>query len=372
MKVLFMTNVPSPYRLAFFNELGKLCDLTVTFEGKKATDRDDKWVGEESKTYNSIFLKGKRTASDQFFCPDIVKVIKQKFDHIIVSNYSSATSMLAIEYMRFHKIKFWIEADGGLISKVEKHYKYIFKKHFIGSADAWLSSGKITAKYFEHYGAQDKKIFLYPFSSLKKEDILNAPVSADEKLKLRVELGILKDSNQDNNSYEEKIFLSVGQFIYRKGYDVLLKAWKYIGNNAKLYIIGAYPTADYLQLINSLSLKNVNFVGFKTKEELKKYYRASDIFVLPTREDIWGLVINEAMSNGLPVISTDRCVAAMELVRPGETGEIIPSDNIECLAKAMKNALTANYDQAKIIEDIRPYTIENMAKVHYQVLRNYH
>ena len=49
MKVLFMANIPSPYRVDFFNELGKYCDLTVTFEGRTATDRDEKWRAAESK-----------------------------------------------------------------------------------------------------------------------------------------------------------------------------------------------------------------------------------------------------------------------------------------------------------------------------------
>lgn len=366
MKVLFLTNVPSPYRSDFFNELGKYCDLTVTFEGEKATDRDDKWVGEKSEFYKPIFLKGKRTNSDQFFCPDIIKVIKQHFDQIIVTNYSSVTSMLAIEYMKLHKIQFWIEADGGLVPKTEKHYKYCFKKHFIGAAHSWLSSGSITSDYFEHYGADKKRIYIYPFSSLRERDILKTPISKVDKQNIRLELGIL-ENNRGKKAYEGKIFLSVGQFIYRKGFDVLLKAWS-DDKNSRLYIVGSEPTSEYLQLIKELKIRNVYFIGFKTKDELKKYYKASDVFVLPTREDIWGLVINEAMSNGLPVISTNRCVAAMELVKPGITGEIVPSDNVEQLSKSINKAITFCYDQQKVIDTIRPYTIENMAKAHYQLM----
>ena len=56
-------------------------------------------------------------------------------------------------------------------------------------------------------------------------------------------------------------------------------------------------------------LTNVHFVGFKTKEQLEDYYRAADLFVLPTREDIWGLVVAEAMAYGLGVITTNRCNA---------------------------------------------------------------
>ena len=68
MKVLFLTNIPSPYRADFFNEFGKLCDLTVTYEGLTSTERDSKWVGEKAVNYKPVFLKGKRTKSDQFIC----------------------------------------------------------------------------------------------------------------------------------------------------------------------------------------------------------------------------------------------------------------------------------------------------------------
>ena len=117
MKVLFMANIPSPYRVDFFNEIGKYCDLTVTFEGRTATDRDEKWRAAESKNFKAQFMKGIRTKSDQFLCLEIIKVIKSGFDRIIVGGYSTPTAMLAIEYMRLHKIPFWIEADGGLISQ---------------------------------------------------------------------------------------------------------------------------------------------------------------------------------------------------------------------------------------------------------------
>lgn len=56
---------------------------------------------------------------------------------------------------------------------------------------------------------------------------------------------------------------------------------------------------------------------------------AADIFVHPTREDIWGLVVNEAMAKGLPVITTDRCVAGLELIKNESVGRIVPVENID-------------------------------------------
>lgn len=83
------------------------------------------------------------------------------------------------------------------------------------------------------------------------------------------------------------------------------------------------------------NLTQIHFEGFKTKEELAMYFKAADIFVHPTREDIWGLVINESMAYGLPVITTNKCVAGMELITNKEC--LIDTDNSEQLKSIMEN-----------------------------------
>lgn len=363
MKVLFMANIPSPYRVDFFNELGKHCNLTVTFEGKTATDRNKGWKAAESQNFKAQFMKGIRTKSDQFLCLDIIKIIRNGFDQIIVGGYSSPTAMLAIEYMRLNKIPFWIEADGGLISQ-ESTLKYKMKRHFISAASRWLSSGKTTSDYFIHYGAKRENIYQYPFSSLRENEILSNVISSEEKKKLRDELKM----------EEEKIVVSVGQFIPRKGFDILLKAWKDCANEEGLYIIGAEVTEEYVQLQKELKLKNVHFIGFKNQKELKKYYQAADIFALMTREDIWGLVINEAMANGLPVVTTERCVAGLELIKNGVNGYIVPVENVEETSNALNKILqdsTMQETMAKSnLDKIRNYTIEHMATKHMEALEN--
>ena len=69
LKVLYLTNIPSPYRVDFFNELGKQCDLTVLYERKAATDRDSSWSGDGATTFTEVFLPGIRTKADAALCP---------------------------------------------------------------------------------------------------------------------------------------------------------------------------------------------------------------------------------------------------------------------------------------------------------------
>ena len=84
-----------------------------------------------------------------------------------------------------------------------------------------------------------------------------------------------------------------------------------------------------------MNLDNVHFIDFKNKDILKEYYYVADVFVLPTREDIWGLVINEALAYGLPVITTDKCMAGLEMIEDGKNGYIIPVNSVKKLAEKL-------------------------------------
>lgn len=172
----------------------------------------------------------------------------------------------------------------------------------------------------------------------------------------------------------KKVAIAVGQFIHRKGFDVLLNAWARCNKEYELYIIGAEPTKEYLDFKEKLHLDNVHFEGFKTKEELKYYYQAADLFVFPTREDIWGLVVNEAMANGLPIITTDKCVAGLELIEDGENGYIVPVENIDMLARKitflLQNDSLRKIMAQKSLEYIKRYTIENMVVAHLKIIRS--
>lgn len=171
-----------------------------------------------------------------------------------------------------------------------------------------------------------------------------------------------------------KVAITVGQFIYRKGFDVLLRAWAKVDSEYELYIIGAQPTVEYKEIREKLQLSNVHFEGFKTKEQLKSYYQAADLFVFPTREDIWGLVINEAMANGLPVITTDKCVAGLELIENGKNGYIVPANNDAELANKIIEILQNDAEREEMarhsLEQIGNYTIENMVDAHLKVLKS--
>ena len=102
------------------------------------------------------------------------------------------------------------------------------------------------------------------------------------------------------------------------------------------YIIGGEASEENRRYQEQHNLKNVHFIDFLNKNSLREYYNAADLFVLMTRGDTWGLVINEAMANGLPIITTDRCVAGVELVENGVNGYIIAVDDTDALVEKIK------------------------------------
>lgn len=360
MRVLFYTNIPSPYRVSFFNELGKYCDLTVVFETAASTERDDAWKKFEFKNFKGIILKGIRTRVDAAFCPGIIKYLKEKeYDYIVVTQLASLTAVWMVTYMRICGIPYCYEGDGGFVGNT-KGFKALIKKYIIGNASFCLSTSEEFDKYCLAYGAN--KIYRYSFTSVAEKDVLCCPVEKESKCLQKEKIGIK----------EEYAIISVGQFIYRKGFDILLEVSRFLPGNVGTYIVGGKPTEEYLEIQKKWNLQNVHFVDFMSKEELMEYYKASDLFVLPTREDIWGLVINEAMACGLPVVSTQKCIAALEMIQNGGNGYVVPINDVSAVRRAVETILQSEELQNKMscmaLKTVRErYTIENMAREHIEI-----
>ncbi|PWL57990.1 MAG: hypothetical protein DBY37_11925 [Desulfovibrionaceae bacterium] len=164
-------------------------------------------------------------------------------------------------------------------------------------------------------------------------------------------------------------------FCCLKGFDIVLKAAEKIGKSVDFYIIGGEPSAENKKYKEAHNLSNVHFVDFLGKDELREYYNAADLFVLMTRGDTWGLVINEAMANGLPVITTKRCVAGVELIKDGENGYIIEVDDTEALVNKVltlrDNEELCRQMSLANINKMQTNTIDQIAKNHIQVLESF-
>ncbi|HXL72559.1 MAG TPA: glycosyltransferase family 4 protein, partial [bacterium] len=132
------------------------------------------------------------------------------------------------------------------------------------------------------------------------------------------------------------VLLFSGKLIPRKEPLLLLEAMGRLHRdypNLKLIMVGDGPMKDEVQKAATRYIPNrLVFQGFVNQSELGRYYRAADIFAHPSYGETWGLVINEAMQFGLPVITSDKVGCRLDLVKPGLTGFVFPSGDAERLA----------------------------------------
>lgn len=370
-KVIFSTNLPSPYRVDFFNQLGKSCDLTVLFERRSSSERDDKWRGSEAINYKEIYLDLELVGPDRSRGNALKEYVKHHISDILIfTNYVSPATMTAIIWCRLHNRKYYIEYDGGFYKK-DPFFQRVLKKILLKGAIGHLTTAEQHIRYLKSLGIKSDNIYKYPFTSLTEKSLK----SAREKLslgsdKFKKKLGIT----------EKKIILSIGRFTYQngygKGYDILMELANRFGNSVGLYIVGDNPTNEFIEWKRSKRLDNVHFVGFKTKRELAEYYAAADLFILLSRGDVWGLVVNEAMAYGLPVITSDRCIAGLELIKNDINGFVVDLNNKDEIAKSINAILYNNklhYNmRIKSLEIIRNYTIEKMSEYHLEFFKGNH
>ena len=369
LKVLFLTNVPSPYRVDFFNELGKICDLTVTFDEKNDGNewkiRNDKWFDKNFENFTGIYCEHKKIINKNYSIDPIKLINRNQYDIIIIGEYSSLTSIVTMRYMKKNRIEFFINSDGGFPKKNEFWLKKMIKTFLIKQADYYLTSGNNGTKYLEYYGAKKECIYTYTFSSFLKKDMPNRLLTPKEKEDIKNRLGIL----------EKNVVLFIGQIIKRKGIDLLIKALQNMDENVGTYIIGGECTKEYKEMLKQYKIKNIHFINFLSKEELKDYLKISDVFAFPTREDIWGFAVTEALSYGIPVITTDKCGAGLDLIKNEYNGFIIDSDDSEKLKEKIlyliKNKKVKDILSKNAFNSMKNFVIENEVKEHMDIFEKF-
>lgn len=345
IRVCWISNAPSPYKVAFMDRLKEAVTLHAVFETEAEADREKSWYTYDFSGFQADFIRLQNARQVILRCAE-------ENDLLLNSDYSSIFGQFAVRaFHRLHKPVI-MHADGGLAIKRGMMDGLI--RRVMGKNDFFLSSGVETDRYFHYYGIPDQRIFHYRFAGMSEEELQQAKRARRHQMELRKKLGF-KDC---------PVLFSVGQQIPRKGYDILIQAL--IGSApTELYIAGGKPERAVAECIRQHQLSDIHFIGFKTKEELADYYAAADLFILPTRYDIWGLVINEAMAYGLPIISTDRCVAAMHFQSLAHNACIVPQANVEAMHQAIADLAADPARRQKMAESgmaaIQAYSYENMA-----------
>lgn len=341
-RVLYLTNIEVPYRVRFFNELEKHCDLTVLYERRKSANRDNKWASGEAKNYRVEYLDGNDVGDENGFSWRILGLVKENWDVVVVGCYNSRVQMLAMAYMRLNHIPFVINLDGEPF--IGTGMKAFVKKMMLKGADGYLTAGVKSGESLKAAIGDKRPVVPYFFSSLNDVEIAGNARSKEKR---------------------EDYVLVVGQYYDYKGMDVAFRVacmdssirYKFVGMGIR--------TELFLKEMGEMP-ENVEVIPFLQKPDLEEEYRRCSLLLLPTRQECWGLVVNEAASFGTPIVSTWGSGAAMEfiggdyhqfLARPGDADSLL-----ECVRKCLK---ADNSEFSAYLKEVsKKYSIEKSVVAH--------
>jgi len=351
-KVLYVSCSSAPYQAAFFEELGKSCDLTVVYETKKSTRRDETWANIKGDSYKTEYLEGENTKSKVGSLCRLLKYVNGDYDKIIIGCYNTVVESVAILYMRLRRKKFILNIDGE-VGNPQNILKRIIRDFILRGADTYLCAGETPVKRIREI-TRSERIYPYYFSSLSKAEVLKANSK-------RVEMN--------------ETILCIGQYRKYKGTDIFLEvAKKHPHCQFKLVGVGeSHECADYIKMNE---IRNVEVIPFLTKEELALEYQRCQMLVLPTRKECWGLVINEGAAYGIPIVATYGSGAAVEFLLDKYEKYLAKSGNVDDLAYRIQLVMQATMEEkeeyAKYLRGkAREYTIDKMVEIHLKILNEF-
>lgn len=350
-KLFYFTNIEIPYRNEFFNILSKKYELTVVYERKKSKNRDTNWSKSVKGNYKIDYLNGLNYNDEFSFDVRILKYIKDKKSKYIFGCYNSLSQILLMIIMKIFKRNFYINLDGKQFYG-NNIIKKFFKLFVLNLASGFIVAGESTKLELEK-NIKNKKIFVYHFSSLKKEE--------------------LESNKIDYLREREDYFIIVGQYLGVKGIDLAIEL---AANNSKykFKFIGSGKKANLL-IEKTKKYSNIEIIPFLNKNELSNEYKKCRALIFPSIQECWGLVVNEAASYGTPIIGTNGSGAAIEILSGKYDNLLAQSGSYEDLndkfnffLKMSENELTKY--KRYLVKKNYDYCIENNAIEHIELLED--
>jgi glycosyltransferase involved in cell wall biosynthesis len=336
VRILAISEIPTPYRLPFYARLAKQpeLELELVFCSPEEPDRpwqlDDALAGVPHR-----FLRGyapslrtrRRTFVYELNPGAVSLTLRSRHDAILVGGYSVFAEQVAIAAARLKGIPYLLHSESTLLTPRSPTVR-LAKSALVGSvvrrAGAGLATGTAAAHYLQHYGLPERRIRIVPNTIDVAAYGRAAAAAQAREPALRAELGI-----------EHPFVLFAGRLVEDKGVLDLLEAMRRLGPDAPtLVVAGAGPLAD-----NVRAAPGVVSLGFVQPDRLCQLYALARWTVVPSHREPWGVVVNEALACGSPVIASDQVGAAFDLVEDGVTGRIVPARRPDALAEALAGPL---------------------------------
>ena len=365
---MLITNIISPYRIPLFNSIaGK---GIINFKVVALAELEDNRNWEVKKDYIKFdykilpgwhsFIWGKKREVAIHINKGITKILRRyNPDVVITSGYDSLAYWQAFLYCKIYRKKFILWNGTTLLSVGSiKGIRGLLKNIIIRGANRYIAYGTKAKEYLEYFGAKPNEIYI------------GSNTVDMEYFKSKV----VEYTNKDNfiserKKYPKYLLLYVGQLIRRKGIIQVLKAFDNLSDSeVGLMIVGSGPQEKELKkFCEEKNLNNIFFEGFQQQEMLPKYYALADVFILPSFEEVWGLVVNEALASGLYVLSSKYAGASYDLIKEGWNGEIFNPYKLEEIVELIKRVKENIKNIRERREDIsqhacREFSIERSAQ----------
>lgn len=361
IKLAYLVSHPIQYQAPLLRRLAQEpdVDLTVFFGSDFSVRgyRDEgfgvsvKWDVPLLDGYRHVFLPRMRDGNDVSFGTPlnrgILRALKgtgaePAFDVLWVHGYATANSLHAMLAARALGIRVMLRAESWLRDRGRSASKLAAKGLFFlgleSLVDAVLPIGTLNAEYWSHYFGDRVPQFLVPYAVDNSYFSERASRAAPMRFELQRELAL---------EPTRPVILFASKLQERKNCTHLIDAYARLSASGMqpmpyLVIVGdGEERASLERQAAATSLDTIRFAGFRNQSEMPRFFDLANVFVLPSRHEPWGLIVNEAMNAARPVIVSDECGCAPDLVEEGANGFIFPTGNIDALAEVLHRTLAS-------------------------------
>ena len=336
VRVALLTEIISPYRIPVFNVLArqKGIELHVVFLAE--TDPTERhWLIYKDViefSYEVLPAWRRRWGRWHILLNSGVWSALEGFrpNSILCGGYNHPAFWEALAWAKFHPAHFaaWIESTSQEQRNPGVLAEFI-KRWFVRNCSSFAVPGKSSFEYVRSMGVPAERIHTAPNAVDIRRFATLSRSARDREAQCRTELAL-----------PPRYFLYAGRIIPEKGVFHLLEAYTQLAPDLRsevgLVFVGEGAASNELMKKAATTFPGkVVFPGFAQRDQLAAFYALAEVLVFPTLSDPWGLVVNEAMACGLPIIATDVAGCTADLVQDGENGYVVPAANVSKLAEAM-------------------------------------
>jgi glycosyltransferase involved in cell wall biosynthesis len=368
MHLAIVASHPIQYQAPLFRALAARIDLDVFFshrasrkdQARAGYDLEFEWDIDLLSGYRHEFLVNvsKNPGLDHFFGCDTPEISERigcgRFDVVLVMGWHLKSMWQAIFATRRQHIGLLVRGDSQLGSPrscAMRLAKRIVYPRALRLFDAALYVGQRSKEYYEYYGYPADRLFFSPHCVDEKWFAKRATTEA--RREMRTKMGI---------NISQPVALFAGRLVdFKRPFDLIdasdLLARQ--GRAVELLIAGSGPLESEVRERAQKSGTSVHFLGFQNQSAMPAIYAAADVLVLPsTAAETWGLVANEALACGRPIVVSDATGCAPDLAGDGSCGRVYPMANTVKLAGGLDDVLRNPPQSAAIKEKSNAYSID--------------